>query len=197
MSSSVRAAVLAALILLLAAPAQLSHSSAELFFSPSLPSSLSFSDPSPEAPAEDSLSRLNAPEGQAAVSLPLESGTAPVTPVPQLALEVAAPPVAAVQKAPPAPQPAAKIAAAPEIPAPSPAPAPAIPGTPARLRIASAEIDAPVIRVGLDATGAMAVPDGSSNNVGWYKDGPKPGETGTAVLDAHVFAAFRTLNRVS
>ncbi len=43
----------------------------------------------------------------------------------------------------------------------------------------------------------MAVPSGSSNNVGWYDGGPMPGEAGSAVLDAHVFAAFSKLKYVS
>lgn len=42
----------------------------------------------------------------------------------------------------------------------------------------------------------MDVPDGTSNSVGWYAGGVKPGEAGTAVLDAHVFAAFRDLDKV-
>jgi sortase A len=40
----------------------------------------------------------------------------------------------------------------------------------------------------------MDVPSGSTKNVGWYKYGTAPGDTGSAVLDAHVFAAFSNLH---
>lgn len=45
----------------------------------------------------------------------------------------------------------------------------------------------------MNAQGAMAVPSGSSKQVGWYQYGVVPGETGSAVIDAHVFAAFSKL----
>lgn len=41
----------------------------------------------------------------------------------------------------------------------------------------------------------MDVPDGSTNDVGWYQFGTKPGDTGSAVIGAHVFAAFKNLNK--
>lgn len=50
--------------------------------------------------------------------------------------------------------------------------------------------------VGVNERGEMDVPSGESNNVGWYEHGKLPGENGTAVLDAHVFAAFRDLHKV-
>lgn len=67
---------------------------------------------------------------------------------------------------------------------------------PARLLIPAVGISSPIIGVGVNAKGEMAVPSGSSNNVGWWKDGTIPGENGTAVLDAHVFAAFQALDQV-
>lgn len=71
------------------------------------------------------------------------------------------------------------------------------PITPTHLSIPAVSIDSPVIGVGTNAQGEMDVPDGKTNNVGWYKQGVKPGETGTAVFDAHVYAAFKKLSRVS
>jgi LPXTG-site transpeptidase (sortase) family protein len=57
-------------------------------------------------------------------------------------------------------------------------------------------MDAPIVPVGVNAKGEMAVPNGSTNNVGWYAAGVTPGNTGAAVLDAHVFAAFSSLRNV-
>lgn len=50
--------------------------------------------------------------------------------------------------------------------------------------------------VGIDSAGRMDVPSGKTNNVGWYKYGVRPGETGTAVVDAHNTAAFKNLHQV-
>jgi len=66
-----------------------------------------------------------------------------------------------------------------------------------RLVIPSIGLNNPIVNVGLTAGGAMAVPNGSTNNVGLYNGGPMPGQVGTAVLDAHVFAAFSKLHNVS
>ena len=50
--------------------------------------------------------------------------------------------------------------------------------------------------VGIDKKGNMDVPSGKTNNVGWYEYGTMPGNTGTAVLDAHNTAAFKNLKNV-
>ncbi len=63
--------------------------------------------------------------------------------------------------------------------------------------IPSIELDDVVINVGLNDKGEMAVPDGSTNNVGWWKDGTVPGQDGSAVMDAHVFAAFKRLHELA
>jgi hypothetical protein len=55
---------------------------------------------------------------------------------------------------------------------------------------------APIEGVGTNAKGEMDVPSGYTNNVGWYQYGVRPGEQGTAVLDAHVFAAFKNLDKL-
>ena len=65
--------------------------------------------------------------------------------------------------------------------------------TPARLIIPSISLNVRIQGVGVNAQGAMAVPSGASKLVGWYKNGVVPGQTGSAVIDAHVFAAFSKL----
>ena len=69
-------------------------------------------------------------------------------------------------------------------------------GTPVQVSIPSAGINSEIVGVGLTNSGKMAVPEGGTNNVGWYKNGTLPGNTGSAVLDAHVFAAFSNLKNV-
>ncbi len=55
----------------------------------------------------------------------------------------------------------------------------------------------PIVPVGINSKNEMDVPSGTTNNVGWYKFGTLPGDIGSAVLDAHVFAAFSKLKDVS
>jgi len=64
---------------------------------------------------------------------------------------------------------------------------------PVELMIPSINLDVPVINVGVNAKGEMDVPDGNTQNVGWFQDGTIPGHVGSAVLDAHVFAALKNL----
>ncbi len=56
--------------------------------------------------------------------------------------------------------------------------------TPVRVRVPSIGLDARVVAVGLRPDGQMEVPAGT--DVGWYRLGPVPGATGSAVLAAHV-----------
>lgn len=67
---------------------------------------------------------------------------------------------------------------------------------PITLHIPSIKLDAPVEHVSTDDSGEMGVPDGKTENVGWYQNGTSPGERGSAVMDAHVYAAFKNLHRV-
>jgi len=60
----------------------------------------------------------------------------------------------------------------------------------------SIDLNSPIVGVGVNGKGEMDVPSGTTNNVGWYKYGARPGERGTAVLDAHVFAAFSNLENL-
>jgi LPXTG-site transpeptidase (sortase) family protein len=56
---------------------------------------------------------------------------------------------------------------------------------PARLIIPALDIDAVVQHVGRNAKGSMAVPT-NYTDVGWYRQGPRPGQSGSAVIDGHV-----------
>lgn len=67
---------------------------------------------------------------------------------------------------------------------------------PVRLLIPSISLDTPIVDVGVNSKGEMDVPSGKTNNVGWYEDGTIPGDFGSAVLDAHVFAAFHRLREL-
>ena len=67
---------------------------------------------------------------------------------------------------------------------------------PARLIIPEIGLNDAVTSVGLTQGGDMAVPSGSTSNVGWYAAGTVPGQAGSAVFDAHVFAAFKNLHEL-
>ncbi len=67
-----------------------------------------------------------------------------------------------------------------------------------RLVIEKIGVDAPIERVGLDVSHAMAPPS-SLTTVGWYAIGPSPGQPGDAVMDGHYGlpsypAVFRNLH---
>jgi len=64
---------------------------------------------------------------------------------------------------------------------------------PVELQIPSIHLVSPIQQVGLNSKGEMDVPDGNTNKVGWYKYGTVPGQIGSSVLDAHVYAAFSKL----
>jgi LPXTG-site transpeptidase (sortase) family protein len=57
-------------------------------------------------------------------------------------------------------------------------------GLPTRLVIPEINVDAAIEDVGLTAQGAMAVPAGPAD-VAWFDLGPRPGETGSAVIAGH------------
>lgn len=67
---------------------------------------------------------------------------------------------------------------------------------PARLIMPSIMLDTSIIEVGVTSSGEMDVPDGKTKNVGWYRHGTIPGDRGSAVMDAHVYAAFDNLRHV-
>jgi LPXTG-site transpeptidase (sortase) family protein len=101
-----------------------------------------------------------------------------------------APVPAPIPAAVPAVVPAAVIAPASAVPLDAPpvgAPlAPAAPAQPAQVRIGTIAAAAPVVAVGVDERGAMAVPE-DVRTVGWYRFGSRPGSlSGSAVLSGHV-----------
>jgi sortase (surface protein transpeptidase) len=61
------------------------------------------------------------------------------------------------------------------------------PSKPKRIKVPAVKINAPVIPVGIRPDGAIEVPPLSKvYQVGWYANGPTPGENGPAVLVGHV-----------
>jgi LPXTG-site transpeptidase (sortase) family protein len=71
---------------------------------------------------------------------------------------------------------------------PAPANAPVsqqISAAPVRLRIPHLSIDAPVLPVGSDAAGNMAIPE-RTDAVGWFAPGVFPGSSGSAVFAGHL-----------
>lgn len=68
-----------------------------------------------------------------------------------------------------------------------PAAAPLPRSVPLRVRVPSVGIDAPLIRLGMDRDGAVAVPPMSvPTEAGWFTGDPTPGERGAAVIVGHV-----------
>jgi sortase (surface protein transpeptidase) len=65
---------------------------------------------------------------------------------------------------------------------------------PERINIPSIKLNSPIEEMGINSRGELDVPSGKTNIVGWYKDGTIPGEVGSAVLDAHVYAALKNLH---
>ncbi|MGX1881903.1 class F sortase [Streptomyces sp. NPDC055287] len=92
--------------------------------------------------------------------------------------------------APVPPKPAPPGSAAPK-PAPRPVPlpgahAPLPSAPPARVSVPKISIEAPVVGMGLDPQGHLATPPVDDPAlVGWYQDGPSPGEAGTSLLVGH------------
>ncbi|MFF8774566.1 class F sortase [Kitasatospora sp. NPDC015120] len=82
------------------------------------------------------------------------------------------------------------------------APRPFAASPPTRLLVPAAGVDAPVTGLGLNADGTVEVPAADrAGEVGWYRNGPTPGETGPAVLighydTAHGPAVFRGLPKL-
>ncbi len=67
---------------------------------------------------------------------------------------------------------------------------------PARLSIPAIGLEEQIIPLGVNEKGEMDVPSGDTSDIGWFKEGPRPGQRGSAVLDAHVFAAFSELDQL-
>ena len=67
---------------------------------------------------------------------------------------------------------------------------------PVRISIPSIKLNSAIVPMGLLNNGELDVPSGKTNLVGWYAAGTTPGEVGSAVLDAHVYAALKNLHNV-
>lgn len=64
--------------------------------------------------------------------------------------------------------------------------APLPPSAPVELAVPAIVIEAPVTRLGLDRKNRLdAPPMNRPKEVGWYRDGPAPGEKGTALIVGH------------
>lgn len=90
------------------------------------------------------------------------------------------------------PKPTAVGSASVKSSAPPPAPgcmAAAAPITPAKFSIADMKVDAPVLSLGTDSSGAPAAPPkNASHTVGWWTEGPKIGASkGNAILTIHTY----------
>jgi LPXTG-site transpeptidase (sortase) family protein len=58
---------------------------------------------------------------------------------------------------------------------------------PQRLLIPAISVNAPVEQVNILPTGDLGTPTGNSwTDTGWYANGPRPGEQGSAVIDGHL-----------
>ncbi len=66
---------------------------------------------------------------------------------------------------------------------------------PSQISIPSIKLNSPIEPMGINEVGELEVPSGKTKNIGWYKDGTVPGEVGSAVMDAHVYAALSKLNK--
>lgn len=141
--------------------------------------------PAPPAPAPPyTAARSPSPRPPALVRRP--SGP-PAAPVPRTPARPAPlrppPPTAGPLPAGPAPVPLRPVPAAPrpeEVRPLSPSP-------PVRLRIPQLKVDSPMVKLGLDAAGALKTPpDDDPVLSGWYADGTVPGSVGTAITTGHV-----------
>jgi Sortase domain len=63
--------------------------------------------------------------------------------------------------------------------------APGATSEPMRLEIPAIGVGTPLLRLGLDADGAMQVP-GDFARAGWFAEGPAPGQVGPSVIAGHV-----------
>ncbi|GGT13264.1 class F sortase [Streptomyces purpureus] len=86
------------------------------------------------------------------------------------------------------PQPAAAAAPDGRLVGPTGASVRTLPYAPAsRIRIDAINVNAPIIDVGLDASGWIEAPPAHDPNMaGWYQNGVAPGQRGTAVVVGHV-----------
>lgn len=68
---------------------------------------------------------------------------------------------------------------------------------PERVAAPAIGLDSLIQPLGVNEKGEMDVPDGDADLVGWYEPGTVPGKIGSAVMDAHVYAAFKHLKELN
>jgi hypothetical protein len=68
---------------------------------------------------------------------------------------------------------------------PAPSPVPTQVADPVRVEIPVIAVDTSLVPLSIDATGALAAPE-RFDVAGWHREGPEPGEVGTAVIAGHV-----------
>ncbi len=124
----------------------------------------------PSAPSSSPTSSSSAPAASTSRTVPSSSPTASSSPAP----------VPSSPAAVPALPPAAGIATRDAAPQVAPAPP-----SPVRLTAPALGVDATVDAVGVDPDGQMTIP-AEVDRVGWYRFGPAPGVSGSAVLAGHV-----------
>lgn len=79
---------------------------------------------------------------------------------------------------------------------PTPVPQKKLAAKPTLLSIPAIGLSNRIVPVGINSKGEMDVPSGNTKDIGWYAKGVIPGNTGSAVMDAHVYAAFSKLEEV-
>lgn len=118
--------------------------------------------------------------GDRASTRPPASSASPSTEAPPSTGDGASSPV----PAPPTTAPAPATTAPPSAPPATTAPDVPARGTPARIRIPTIGVDAPVVDLGTNPDGTLQVPDWQ--DAGWWHRGPEPGQRGPAVIVGHV-----------
>ncbi|MFF8846174.1 class F sortase [Streptomyces sp. NPDC015127] len=125
------------------------------------------------------------PPGESTVTM--AAGAPATIDLPPLTTRTESPPQPTVRPAartPETPKPAQAVSKDGKARGVSPASLP--PSAAVRLAIPSLTVESPVMGLGLDKHGRLAVPPVDNPKlVGWYSDGPAPGEKGTAVAVGH------------
>ncbi|MFJ8666941.1 class F sortase [Streptomyces sp. NPDC093600] len=126
--------------------------------------------PAVPAPQPDQKPRAQPPPKPKPKATPTPTPTLTLTPTPK-------PPL----KPKPKPKQGAKAK-----PVPNGPPSPLGRSRPTGLAVPAITIEAPVIGLGLDSSGRLATPPVDNPRVvGWYRQGPTPGERGTAIVVGH------------
>ncbi|MFJ8884650.1 class F sortase [Streptomyces sp. NPDC102402] len=144
---------------------------------PRAPAYLAFDHAAPEPP-----SFVRRP-----IAPPVLLPGAHVRPAPLLPLPTGPEPAGPTPASPVSPTPGAGPVPSRSAPSSRPAVQPLPPSTPLRLRIPAVKVDAPMMKLGLDAAGALEPPpDNNPVLTGWYAGGTVPGAVGTAITAGHV-----------